>query len=153
MHACAQLDTFHSEMESLELTAREEAAVHQPRGARYAGPDDMRDMSKAHTFLLDNQVKLGGKFKLDLEYVPGKQEVTVEHECSPSVMDMMYMGEPVIDVFQVLHQQIFLMVPEKHICSEECKGLCPSCGVNLNTDSCNCKKDLKSSPFDVLKNL
>ena len=60
MHACAQLDTFHSEMESLELTAREEATTHQPRGARYAGPDDVRDMSKAHTFLLTNQVKLGG---------------------------------------------------------------------------------------------
>jgi len=99
------------------------------------------------------QVELGRKFKLDLEYVPGKQEVTAEHECSPSEMDMMYMDEPVIDVFQVLYQQIFLLVPEKHICSEECKGLCPSCGVNLNTDSCNCKKDLKSSPFDVLKNL
>ena len=60
MHACAQLETFESEMDSLESIAQEEAAVHQPRGARYAGPDDMRDMSKAHTFLLDNQVKLGG---------------------------------------------------------------------------------------------
>jgi uncharacterized protein len=99
------------------------------------------------------QMELGGKFKLDLEYIPGKQEETAEHECSPADMDMLYLEEPVIDVFQVLCQQIFLLAPGKHVCSEECKGLCPSCGVNLNTDYCSCKKELKSSPFDVLKNL
>ena len=99
------------------------------------------------------QMELSGKFKLDLEYVAGKMEETAEHECSPSEMDMMYLDEPVIDVFQVLYQQILLLVPEKRVCSENCKGFCPSCGTNLNTDSCDCQKDLKSSPFDVLKNL
>jgi uncharacterized protein len=99
------------------------------------------------------QIELGSKFKLDLEYVAGKMKETAEHECSPAEMDMMYLDEPVIDVFQILNQQIFLLVPEKHVCSEECKGLCPSCGVNLNKQSCDCQKDLKASPFDVLKNL
>ncbi len=99
------------------------------------------------------QMELGGKFKLDLEYVAGKMEETAEHECSPSEMDMIYLDEPVIDIFQILSQQILLQVPEKRVCSEDCKGFCPSCSTNLNTDSCDCKKDLKSSPFDVLKDL
>jgi uncharacterized protein len=95
----------------------------------------------------------GGKFKLDLEYIPGSREEAVEHECSPAEMDMVYLDEPVVDLFQILYQQVLLLVPKKHVCSEECQGLCPTCGVNLNTDSCTCTKDLKSSPFDVLKDL
>ena len=99
------------------------------------------------------QMDLDGKFKLNLEYVAGRMEETAEHECSPVEMDMLYLEEPEIDVFQILYQQIFLMVPEKHVCADECKGLCPGCGGNLNEKSCDCKKDLKPSPFDVLKNL
>ncbi len=98
-------------------------------------------------------IELGGKFKLNLEYAAGKMDETAEHECSSAEMDMMYLDEPVVDVFQILSQQVFLLAPEKHVCSENCKGLCPGCAVNLNTKTCDCKKELKSSPFDVLKNL
>ena len=100
------------------------------------------------------RMELGGKFKLDLEYVAGRMAAeTAEHECSPAEMDMVYMEEPEVDVFEILCQQVFLMAPEKHVCSDNCQGLCPSCGINLNTESCDCKKDQKSSPFDVLKKL
>ena len=103
--------------------------------------------------LKNYETELGGKFKLNLEYVAEKMDETAEHECSSAEMDMMYLDEPVVDVFQILSQQVFLLAPEKHVCSENCKGLCPSCAVNLNTKTCDCKKELKSSPFDVLKNL
>ena len=29
----------------------------------------------------------------------------------------------------------------KTLCSEDCKGICPGCGVNLNQGSCTCKKE------------
>ena len=99
------------------------------------------------------QMELGGKFKLDLEYVAGQMEESAEHECSPAEMDMMYQDKPEVDVFEILCQQVFLMAPEKHMCSEDCKGFCPQCGADLNAITCDCKKDLKSSPFDVLKDL
>ena len=88
---------------------------------------------------------------LDLEYTPNNILESGEHECSPSEMDVMYLKEPVIDVFAILSQQIFLVVPEKYLCSESCKGLCPKCGVNLNLNTCYCKKEFKSSPFAILK--
>ena len=94
---------------------------------------------------------LGSSFKLDLEYVSSKIVESAEHECSPSEMDVMYLQEPSIDVFKILSQQIFLIISEKHLCSESCKGLCPQCGVNLNLETCDCKKELKSSPFAILK--
>jgi uncharacterized protein len=90
-------------------------------------------------------------FKLDLEYAPGKIMEPSEHECTSSEMDVIYLKETVIDVFEILNQQIFLVISEKHLCSESCKGLCPKCGVNLNLETCDCETELKSSPFAILK--
>ncbi len=35
--------------------------------------------------------------------------------------------------------QIILEFPERFLCSEDCKGLCPECGCNLNVESCSCE--------------
>lgn len=94
---------------------------------------------------------LDNSFKLDLEYAPGSRLEPPEHECSPAEMDMIYLKEPVVEVFEILSQQIYLMVPEKHLCSEACKGLCPRCGANLNQETCGCREEHKPSPFDILK--
>jgi uncharacterized protein len=95
--------------------------------------------------------ELESSFKLDLEYAPVNVLETGEHECSPSEMDVIYLKEPVIDVFEILNQQIFLVINEKHLCKESCKGLCPKCAVNLNLETCDCKYEIKSSPFAILK--
>ena len=38
----------------------------------------------------------------------------------------------------VLREQILLALPAKNLCREDCKGLCPECGRNRNTDPCDC---------------
>ncbi len=38
----------------------------------------------------------------------------------------------------VLREQILLALPAKVLCKEDCKGLCPECGRNRNTDLCDC---------------
>ena len=96
---------------------------------------------------------LDNRFTLDLEFAPNSKLEPAEHECSPAEMDTIYLQEPVIDVFEILQQQVFLMIPEKHLCSDSCEGLCPRCGANLNLESCNCRPELKSSPFAILKKL
>ena len=98
-------------------------------------------------------MELDSSFKLDLEYAPGNSQESAEHQCTHSEMDVMYLKEPTIEVYEILSQQIFLMISEKRLCSDACKGLCPKCGVNLNQETCDCNKGLKSSPFAVLKKL
>ncbi|MGW8161123.1 MAG: YceD family protein [Desulfobulbales bacterium] len=101
---------------------------------------------------LETYVKdLDNNFSLDLEYAPGTGREQAEHEISAAEMEMIYLQEPVIDIFEILNQQIFLMLPEKHLCRESCRGLCPRCGANLNEATCSCKQELRSSPFAVLK--
>ena len=48
--------------------------------------------------------------------------------------DNVYLEEPVIT-------SVLLALPMKELCSEKCKGLCPTCGVNLNTEKCSCEVD------------
>jgi uncharacterized protein len=59
----------------------------------------------------------------------------------------------VIDIDQLVAEQIFLSLPVKVLCSEECKGICPRCGVNLNEEACRCKSDAKGSPFTKLASI
>ncbi|KPK00278.1 MAG: hypothetical protein AMJ60_01885 [Desulfobacterales bacterium SG8_35] len=96
-------------------------------------------------------MELDSSFRIDLEYTAGNRIDTAEHEISPSEMDMIYLQEPVIDIFEILSQQVFLMIPEKHLCRESCRGLCSRCGANLNEETCDCKQELTSSPFAILK--
>lgn len=63
-----------------------------------------------------------------------------------------YEGE-VIDLGEVLREQIELDKPIRTLCREDCKGLCPSCGNNLNTHPCKCTLVSQDSPFKVLKDI
>ena len=38
-----------------------------------------------------------------------------------------------------MHEQFVLTLPMKPLCSDDCKGLCPVCGTNLNRGTCDCK--------------
>lgn len=44
------------------------------------------------------------------------------------------------DLDELVSDDIFLSLPTKFLCREDCKGLCPRCGQNLNEGSCSCKK-------------
>ncbi len=43
-----------------------------------------------------------------------------------------------IDLSKMIEEVLILNVPYIPVCNEECKGLCPSCGNNLNLESCQC---------------
>jgi uncharacterized protein len=54
----------------------------------------------------------------------------------------------------VLAEQVLLAIPMKVICRSDCRGLCPYCGSNLNTDECRCElqtADPRLAPLTRLK--
>ncbi len=77
-----------------------------------------------------------------------KEEIELEEE---DLLEEFFDGEE-IDVDLIISEEIFLSLPQVLLCSEECKGLCPKCGVNLNREECSCSKAL-DSPFAVLSKL
>ena len=44
-----------------------------------------------------------------------------------------------LDLDELVEEDVNLALPGKYLCNEECKGLCPQCGVNLNETQCDCK--------------
>ena len=48
-----------------------------------------------------------------------------------------YHGE-VIHLDDIVREQVLLEIPIRYLCSEECRGLCPHCGVNRNLEACHC---------------
>jgi uncharacterized protein len=55
-----------------------------------------------------------------------------------------YTGEE-IDIKPLIRETLILAQPLRQVCKEECKGLCPDCGTNLNMAACGCK-DKKIDP-------
>lgn len=49
----------------------------------------------------------------------------------------------VIDLTEGIREDILLVFPQSHLCSEDCKGLCPRCGANLNDGPCGCPEDFE----------
>lgn len=48
-------------------------------------------------------------------------------------------GARELDLAAAVREEVMLAVPEFSVCREECRGLCPRCGADLNTGSCGCR--------------
>jgi uncharacterized protein len=64
-----------------------------------------------------------------------------------------YQGDGLL-LEDVLREQVLLATPVKLVCREDCKGLCPQCGANLNVETCNCQQpgDPRWAALSELKN-
>jgi uncharacterized protein len=60
-----------------------------------------------------------------------------------------------IDLVQLVREQLYLLLPMKPLHKEDCKGLCPNCGTNLNETTCECQiewEDPRLAPLKALRN-
>ena len=56
--------------------------------------------------------------------------------------ELMLIEDMHFDLDSLMTEDIFLSLPTKILCSDECKGLCSQCGANLNNGACSCKKEV-----------
>ncbi len=94
-------------------------------------------------------VTVDGDFVYTL--APEKAEWEEDIELSAQDLETSYYRGDFIDLAPLICEQIVLQVPIKVLCSEDCKGLCPRCGTNLNTGSCQCRSDIVDDRLAVLK--
>lgn len=57
-----------------------------------------------------------------------------------------------LELDKILEDNMILNLPMKHLCTQECKGLCKHCGVDLNTGICCCKDDTANPQMESLRN-
>lgn len=58
-----------------------------------------------------------------------------------------------LDLDELIYSDIILLTPPKYVCSEDCKGLCPTCGENLNEGDCACEKQHTDPRLEALRQL
>ena len=58
-----------------------------------------------------------------------------------------------IDLTPLIHEQAILSLPTRPLCAEDCRGLCPRCGTNLNVATCDCPTGLGDSRLAALQTL
>jgi uncharacterized protein len=78
--------------------------------------------------------------RFDLRYVPASEMTATQddREVSADDLDTSVYRDDVIDLRELMREQFYLTLPMKPLCTDDCKGLCPQCGVNLNTGTCGC---------------
>lgn len=79
---------------------------------------------------------VGNKEIADNEDIALLPESTTEIDLTPYLMEMVLLNHPI-----------------KMICHENCKGLCPKCGANLNIEKCQCADETTDTPWEELRKL
>ena len=91
----------------------------------------------------------------DLRYVPRTENTGEgEREVGEDDLTTAFYENDQIDLTQLISEQLHLALPMKPLCSETCKGLCPQCGTNLNTGTCDCSQkweDPRLAPLKALR--
>ena len=70
----------------------------------------------------------------DITVEAGSREICIFREKVPL---------EIVDITDDIREEILLSIPERFKCSEDCKGLCPGCGANLNDEPCRCSRRKK----------
>lgn len=76
----------------------------------------------------------------DVRYLPRAENVRGEtEEVEDEDLSEAFYRDDAIDLRQLMEEQFYLALPMKPLCRPDCKGLCPQCGTNLNTATCDCE--------------
>jgi uncharacterized protein len=90
----------------------------------------------------------------DLSYLPQADNAGEgEREIQDEDLNTAYYRGEAIDLGDLLREQFYLALPMKPLCAEDCKGLCPHCGTNLNRGTCDCKPTWEDPRLAGLKAL
>jgi uncharacterized protein len=98
-------------------------------------------------------------FTLDKDFAfvltpePAKSERRAE-ELHGAELGLSYYSSDEIDLAPLIAEQVMLALPTRPLCAEDCRGLCGSCGANLNCETCDCSTqtgDPRMAIFRTLK--
>lgn len=76
-----------------------------------------------------------------------------ETQVSGADLDTDVVESDELDLTKVVREQILLNLPVQVFCRDDCKGICPMCGTDLNESACNCGRDDIDPRWAALKDL
>jgi uncharacterized protein len=91
---------------------------------------------------------------INLTYLPIEEINKMEtYEIKDDESNISYYRGEQLDITEIVQEQLILSIPMKPLCEENCKGLCPVCGANLNIQECGCEREKVDPRLSILKKL
>ena len=91
---------------------------------------------------------------IDLLFLPAVENTgEAEREVREDDLGVSYYKDDVIDLGDVIREQLYLALPMKPLCREDCQGLCPVCGANRNREPCACQAEWVDPRLEPLRKL
>jgi uncharacterized protein len=88
----------------------------------------------------------------DLVYMPAEESRSGEVEINQAAIEVGFYEGSGLELNDVLREVVLLSLPMQVVCSEACKGMCPSCGENRNLHDCGCQPEPLDDRWSKLKN-
>ncbi len=98
------------------------------------------------------RLQLDFDFRLFLS-APVSDSDLSELELTEDDMSVQFVDGHKIDLDDIVREQIYISLPMKSLCREDCSGLCPVCGTDLNQKTCECQRGEGHPGFSKLKAL
>jgi uncharacterized protein len=76
-----------------------------------------------------------------------------QHELQPEDLNIAVFDGEGIELDDLVREELLLALPVNVLCREDCKGLCPVCGIDRNLSNCQCENDAVDSRWQKLKEL
>jgi uncharacterized protein len=143
-----------------ELAASGRAEViHEHRGPKEIVPDIRLKGRFAGAFEVPcarciEPVEIPLSAEFDLIFRPvGVDAGAPERSITASETEIGYYQKGSLLLEDVLREQVLLSLPVRTLCKLDCKGLCPRCGANRNTQSCSCEEGQSDPRWQALTGL
>jgi uncharacterized protein len=90
----------------------------------------------------------------DLMFLPASESTApADQEVNDDDVGASFYKDDQIDLGDVMREQFYLVLPMKPLCRPDCQGLCPSCGVNRNRETCTCQTTWVDPRMEALRRL
>jgi uncharacterized protein len=141
-YKAGELDTRECDFELKEPPLVEGRAIRAGMDVRLRG--DVKATISAPCDRCLNEVTIPVEIPFDLFYAPADPGAghTGEHELRNRDLDFAVYENDQIDLDEMVLEQLELELPSRVLCREECRGLCPQCGADLNLEPCDCRTQI-----------
>ena len=142
IHAPGKSISFDFQLDYGQLDISDESPAVEP--IRVSG--QVRNVADA--LLLEGEAVTTLSLVCDRCLKPFEQEMAVTldtllaTEVENEDSDIVLLDNDEIDLDELVREAFILDMDTKHLCSENCKGLCSGCGVDLNHEECRCKPEV-----------
>ncbi|NLT20854.1 MAG: DUF177 domain-containing protein [Syntrophomonadaceae bacterium] len=92
-------------------------------------------------------------YDINANFAVGMIDISLQEEQDLWQDELVFIKDGIADFSALIYDIILTQVPMAPLCSINCKGLCPICGIDLNSSSCQCQQDNIDPRWEKLRHL